>query len=168
MIEESKREDAYQFWARQPNKRYGANKKTSMHTGIPVRTIEEWIVAHDWRGRWLRDVGAVAPDILQEGLTIMVQGWPDVANRLMSVINNGTDKDATNAIRVYAAIGGVQQNQSLAPQKSGDRRNISVSTVEEVKKMTPDELWKRAVESGANNIDQALKIRTRKGIDSGS
>lgn len=46
-----KREQAFQVWYNDPRRGVG---KTAIVVGVSERTIERWMLAHDWRGRAAR------------------------------------------------------------------------------------------------------------------
>lgn len=129
-----------------------------MQFGVPVKTIYDWKDRYLWKGRWLGDVHALAPEILDEGMSTLVQGWPLATARLLRIIATGSDKDAVNAIRVYLALGGAS-NRVLNPDNKGAARGITEASIEAVKEMTPDQLWEVAAELGAVNMDKALRLR---------
>jgi hypothetical protein len=151
---------AYQMWAKMPNKTgVGSMKKLSMETGVPVKTLYDWKDRYRWRDRWAADIRVASPELVETGLANLVESWPLVTDRLIDIIANGSDKDASNAIRVYATLVGAQKNEPLAPTGQA-RGRLKAADVEAVEKLTRDELFAIAQQAGADHMDRALKSRS--------
>lgn len=118
-------EDAYYVWATQADKSVrGSLARVSQLTGIPLHRIRYWHRAYGWDKRWVDETHAIRKNIYRESEAVMLANMRPMMERLGKVARDGSDRDAVQAIKVFAGImgldsgGGSQVNIMLnAPDK---------------------------------------------------
>ena len=156
----AKAEDAYVAWALAPNKQRGALVKLSQDLGVPVATISYWKQHYRWEERWVHDLQGARQRLVQEGEATLLAALRPAMERLGRIAVHGSDRDAVNAVKVFAAILGMDQS------KRGINLHLTTINpvlIDEAKERSKGEMKKVLAEFAQANIEAAQTIKRRPG-----
>ena len=110
---ESKRAQAYLAWATSPVKGGGMLHRLAQDLGVKYNTLRWW-KAHDrWEERWIDDIHGARVRFLREGEAVLLTALRPALERLGSIAATGNDRDAVQAVKVLAAIMGMDQSHQV-------------------------------------------------------
>lgn len=124
-------EDAYWRWVLNPQKGRGAMEKISQETGVPVKLLKSWKYRQGWEERWRSDVLSAKVKLVREAEATLLINLQASMARLGDIAINGRDRDAVSAVKVLAAILGLDQSKatinvlSIDPQLIEQAREVS-------------------------------------------
>lgn len=151
------RAEAYLRWATTANKGRGAMVKLSQDLGIALGTLHWWKREDRWEQRWIDDIQGAKLRMVQEGEAVLLTALRPAMERLGQIAVSGSDRDAVAAVKVFAAILGIDQSKAV----NLNLTTINPTLIAEAKEASTGEMKKLLAEIGQTNIEGARVVKRR-------
>jgi hypothetical protein len=152
-------EEGYKQFCLYPNK---SDKhmmtRISQTLGIPRITCVDWRKRYEWDKRWLEDTHVMKRKYFEIGEAVLLDNLRPLMERLGEIGRTGNDRDAVQAIKVFAGITGLDQSGGVNIVLNQPHNQL----IAEMKDLSLQEMRKLLVDQGQQNIDAARITKTSK------
>lgn len=155
---DQRRDLAYLRWATSPDKgSKGLLTQIALEVGVAASTLYGWKKEDDWTTRWVNDVQGAKLTMLREGEAVLLTALRPGLERLGQIARLGADRDAIQAMKLLAAILGIDQSKAV---------HLSLTTINPVlvtsaKETALGEMRDLLAAAGQTNIETARSAQRR-------
>ena len=151
-------DEAYLAWAMSPNKGRTIIPTLSKELDIPERLLYDWRTRYNWEQRWVSDIQGARSRMIAEGEAVLLTHLRPGMERLGRIVATGTDRDATQALKLLAQIVGIIDTGGNKVQVN--IAGVNTDLIAQAKEMSLKELKAGIQQIGQTNIDAARSKRS--------
>ena len=151
-------DEAYLAWALRPDKGRAVIPSLSKDLDIPERLLYDWRVRFKWEERWVHDIQGARNRMIAEGEAVLLTHLRPGMERLGRIVATGTDRDATQALKLLAQIVGLIDTGGNKLQVN--IAGVSPELIAQAKDLSLRELKAGIQQIGQTNIDAARAKRS--------
>jgi hypothetical protein len=161
--QEQRHERAYVAFCHMPRKHaHGWAVRLHDLCGVPVPTLRKWRKEHQWDLRFGGEMARLHPELEKMGQAILWAGMGRVGERLLDIIDYGSDRDANAAIKTWSEMTGMTVRKPAQSPTSPVNINIDVHEVREYAKLSVEELFSQVKGRTQDQLDDTLALRAGK------
>lgn len=160
-LDQAKRvERAYLYFATMPRKsdRRWASR-LAMATGEKAESLRRWRKRDQWDVRWAGEVQKNQTSLVSMSQAILFSANARVADRLLDIIDHGSDRDANAAIKTFTEMTGQTVRKPAGVTIAIDQM-VDKQLVIDYRSMSQEELFSVVKDAGQENLESSLIART--------
>lgn len=161
MRPEERREMAYRGFAQLTRKHSrGWCQRLSQLTGVRCSVLSRWRRNHEWDLRFAGEMASLHADLERTAQAVLFAGAGRVAERIMDVIESGTDRDAIAGAKLWSEMTGVTVRKPTQPVTINQNVLVAGEKVTSYQNLSDAELFGVAKEQTQQQLDHSLAIRS--------